>query len=211
MNIYKFNSTLRYFLIPKFIKYKISKKYKILNKFKLTNKSIVLDLGAHIGEVSEYFLKKNCIVHAYEPNKKCFEKLKKLSKYKNFKCHNIGLSNRKETKKLFTNDNRYFKYLSQGSSIFKLKYINSSQFQNCDFDTLDNILNDFKFVDLIKMDIEGSEYEIIDDLLNNINKFEICLIETHERKYKFFKKTHEEFIKKINKSGNKHKFRLNWV
>lgn len=207
----KFINILKHLLIPRYLKYKVSKKYKIVEEFFLDENSIVLDFGAHIGEVSEYFLKKKCKVYAYEPNKSCFAQLKKLTKYKNFSCFNIGLSDKKESKKLYLNNNKFFSYLSQGSSIFEEKYTNKKNYEDCEFDTIDNILKNYEYVHLIKIDIEGSEYKIIDDLIKNINKFEICLIETHEKKYKFFQKMHLEFIDKIDKSGFKEKIRLNWI
>lgn len=200
---------VKYIFIPRYFIYKFSKKYKILDKIQLDKDSIVIDFGAHVGEVSDYFLRKNCKVFAYEPCLSSFKNLKKLKKNKNFTCFNIGISNIKETKYLYNKFANRISFLSQGSSIFKSKYKNSQNFEKCNFDTLDNILKSFDHINLIKIDIEGSEYLIIDDLLKNVDKFDLCLIETHD-KYDFFNEMHLNFMNKINTSKHKHKFNLNW-
>ena len=195
--------------IPRYFIFRFSKKYKMLDNITINENSIVLDFGAHIGEVSDYFLRKNCKVFAYEPSLSSFKNLKKLEKNKNFKCFNIGLSNIKETKYLYNKFANNISFLSQGSSVFKKKYKNSKNYEKCSFDTLDNILKKFEYVNLMKIDIEGSEYLIIDDLLKNIDKFDLCLIETHD-KYDFFNEMHLDFLHKINSNKYKHKFNLNW-
>ena len=206
---YKIYLFVKYMFIPRYFIFRFSKKYKILDNIKINKNATVIDFGAHIGEVSDYFLRKDCKVYAYEPSLSSFKNLKKLEKNKNFKCFNLGLSNIKETKYLYNKFANNISFLSQGSSVFKNKYKNSKNYEKCIFDTLDNILNKFEYVNLIKIDIEGSEYLIIDDLLKNIDKFDLCLIETH-KKYDFFNEMHLEFLEKINSSKHKHKFNLNW-
>ena len=71
--------------IKNFINYKIRNPHsKAFNKFKsynLTNNSTVVDLGAHDGTISEFFLKKGCKVFAFEPNPFLYNKL--IEKKKN--------------------------------------------------------------------------------------------------------------------------------
>ena len=76
-------------------------------------------------------------------------------------------------------NDKYFQFISQGSSVFEKKKIKNFQFENCDFDTFDNILKNFKFVDFIKIDIEGSEYEIMPEIIKNKDKIKMVLCETH--------------------------------
>ena len=45
-------------LLPKYIKYKFSEKYKFLNQFNIKKNYLVVDVGAHVGEISEYFIEK---------------------------------------------------------------------------------------------------------------------------------------------------------
>ena len=53
-------------------------KLSFFNNYKFLNKeSIVLDIGANIGEVTDYISKKyNCNIYAYEPNPACFNHMK---------------------------------------------------------------------------------------------------------------------------------------
>ena len=60
-----------------------------------------------------------------------------------------------------------------------------------------------KKVDILKMDIEGSEYDVIDSILDSDVRIDQILIEFHERFFDDgFNKT-MDLIKKIEKKGYK--------
>jgi FkbM family methyltransferase len=58
-----------------------------------------------------------------------------------------------------------------------------------------------KHIDVLKMDVEGAEYDVIEDMLNtkiSINQF---LIEFHERLFENGKSKTQKIIKKLNSNG----------
>ena len=70
--------------LPRYFKYKYSKKYEFLNRFNIKNNFLVINLVAHVVEISEFFIKKGCKVITYGPNRYCYKKLCKLMIHDNF-------------------------------------------------------------------------------------------------------------------------------
>lgn len=132
------------------------------NKFRynydLNKDSIVFDVGGYEGNWSEKINK------LYEPNLFIFEPVikyynlitKNFNDNKNVKIHNFGLSN--ESKKIKIN------LLDDGSSIF----LGSSNREEIDLiDIVDFInQNNIEKVDLLKLNIEGSEYDVLEHLIS---------------------------------------------
>lgn len=72
------------------------------------------------------------------------------------------------------------------------------------------MLNKFNIIDLIKIDIEGYEYEILPFILKNKNKIKKVICELHgnpaKRKNIFLAKKYLQFIKKLKKIDPKKKW-----
>ena len=83
--------------------YSIKNKYKIFQNFNLNKNSLIIDIGANQGEVSQYFLDQfSCKIEAYEPNPHAFEKLSNRFRYNNnVKCYNKGVSTNHSNRKLY--------------------------------------------------------------------------------------------------------------
>lgn len=206
--------------ILNFINYKIFNPnrsiFKLFNKYELAQGSIVIDIGAHDGTISEFFLKKGCKVFAFEPNKFLYEKLKKKKiKYPNFECFNLGVNSTKGSFNLYLkkgakNSSNYF---SQSSSLLSDKFnVSKNKFIRVDCITFDEVFKITGNVKLVKIDIEGAEYKIYKQLVKNSNKFENCLMECHYSKLPLtYKKRHEQMVKYINSHVNRNKFNLDYL
>jgi len=152
--------------------------------FDLKDMKTVIDIGANAGLFSLYMLNNNCeCVYAIEPTSKAFGQLKKnLSKYKKAKLHNIAIYNKKGKMDItFTDSNSTI-------SGFNLENIEAGMYdernnsEEVEVDTLCNFIkeNDIANIDLIKIDVEGAEYDIIDSLSDdNILLSKNYLIEYH--------------------------------
>ena len=151
----------------------------------LSESSVVLDIGANIGNVSSFILeKKNSKVFAFEPNRLCFEIMKRrFIDDSRIKIYNVGISN-------FTGiSNFYLHENSKGiedfdcieSSSLKYRKDNVSKENNIKINVIHikEILSKFSKIDLIKIDIEGSEYEIIPFLISEKSKIKNVLCELH--------------------------------
>jgi len=199
------------------------KKIKIENYNNLENlsfinsKSIVLDIGANIGDVSEFIFKKyNCNIFSYEPNIACYNHMKKrFADYKKIKIYNYAISNFSGEGSLYfhrfaksNNDERYIEGASLRSDKdnidinknIKVKIINIKE-----------ILNAHEKIDLIKIDIEGSEYQIMPEIIKNRHLIKMVICELHgnpegkkignESKNKKFINEYYELIKTLKNNN----------
>ena len=160
---------------------------KIFNKIinKLNKKSIVLDIGANIGNVSNYILEKtNTTIFAFEPNRLCFEiMVRRLIDNERIKIYNLAVSNYQGMSELYLHKN------SKGINDFN--YIESSSLKNqkdnlakeskvmINVINISEILSKFNEIDLVKIDVEGSEYEILPALITEQHKIKNVLCEFH--------------------------------
>jgi FkbM family methyltransferase len=148
----------------------------IYNSLNIDNLNVVIDIGANVGLFTKYMLYKNAKkVFCYEPNKSAFDCLSK--NYQNNSSvflNNLAVS---------TNNDKLRLYLDVNNTLVSSAKRNTSDFYDVDSITLKQILtqHNLEKVDLIKIDIEGMEYELIahmeDDVFDKVNSF---IIEYHD-------------------------------
>ena len=163
---------------------------KVLNDLKLDQNSIVLDFGANVGDVSHYIYSKyQCNLFLYEPNPHCYQILKNRFKTNNkIKIFNKGVFNRTGFLDLY--------FHRDSKSVDDVRYNEaSSYFSNKDFISKDKkiltqvidikeVISDFDYIDLIKIDIEGAEYLILDEIIKNFKKINKVICELHGKPIK---------------------------
>jgi len=119
----------------------------------LDSDSLVIDLGANVGQFSEAITRDfKCRCYAIEAVPSVYSQLPENGLVKKF---NYAISDRNEPLKIYTSDNRECHSISQeAASIYGLQGEIS-----VDGITLETFLNDQKIelVDLLKIDIEGAE------------------------------------------------------
>jgi FkbM family methyltransferase len=127
--------------------------------YNLNRNSIVFDVGFYKGEFTgRIFRSYNCNIYAFEPVEKFY--MKGLANFPNKKIHlfNYGLGNKDEIKLMSIQED--------SSSLFKFENIIDVQiksFLNVLYCELDKHIN---FIDLIKINIEGAEYDLLDYMLD---------------------------------------------
>lgn len=138
---------------------------EVLSKL-ISSKDHVVDIGANIGNHTVAFSKISKKVYSFEAHPKTFEILKfNTNEYKNIKIFNLGISNRKG----------FLFFRNAKSTNIGGKKLRKSGSIKSQINTLDNIIKLDKKIKLIKIDIEGHEYEALigmKKLLNNNN----CLL-----------------------------------
>ena len=194
---------------------------------------IIFDVGCHTGNFTKNMIKlekkttNNSKYYLFDPNPKMQNFLKKLLEKENVNYFPLALDNSNEIKKFTIN--RYFE--ASGSSLKSAhredKMYNMSRkafmklFQpfskvqdyediNVQTQSLDNFckFNNIDRIDLLKLDTDGTEYEILlgaENLLSN-NKIGIIFTEISG-----FKKTFNDKVELIVNFLNKYNYRLEKV
>ena len=141
-------------------------------KYNLNKDSVVFDIGGYIGDFSEkIFNKFGCNIYLFEPSssfyKKCLERFKEN---KNILCFNYGLGNLNGDFVL-SNDN-------EASSI--KRKINTKKGETIKIKKISDIIEEQRInkIDLMKINIEGGEYELLsylitENLISKINNIQV--------------------------------------
>lgn len=142
--------------------------------YNLNENSVVLDLGGYKGEfASDIYNKYSSTIYVFEPILSFYEIIKnKFSNNSKVHVFPFGLGNKNEQMKISLTDN--------SSSV----YINSNQFELIQIKSIIDFMkeNNIVSVDLIKINIEGGEYDILETLIENnlINIFKNIQVQFHD-------------------------------
>jgi FkbM family methyltransferase len=190
-------------MIGKILKFGISivdskNKKKILNFFKKKFKNtslFILDVGSHHGETISFFSNNFDVsqIHGFEPSITNFYTLEKNTKnLKNIQIHNYGLGNKYgvfDFTQTSESSSSTFVQINEKSSYFKKKYLilnlgkkkNNLKKTQCFLETGKNFFqkNDLKYVDLLKIDTEGFEFEVLEGIDEHIKKIKFIYFEHH--------------------------------
>lgn len=140
--------------------------------------STAIDIGANIGNHSIEFSKYFSRVICFEPNPRTFDLLSANTKrLNNVSIHNFGCGLSVEKIKFFED----FDNLGGSSSVMEISGNNEIEIL---VKPLDDLLDDFNNLELIKIDVEGMEYSALKGAEKVISKFHptICL-EQHEDEF----------------------------
>lgn len=173
-------------------------------------KNIFLDCGAHKGESALMFLKrfKNSdifVIHSFECNPSSIEKFKSVHKgndkitlhEKAVWTHSAGLSfYLGESSGCSTIKSKRSGNLDKNNPIF-VESLSLSEFIKNNFDIEDNII--------LKIDIEGAEYEVLQDLIDTgtIKYIKQLFGEWHQHKIELPIDVHKKLIKSLSDEGLK--------
>ena len=149
----------------------------------------VLDLGANYGEFTRAFAEKGATVHAFEPDPVTFEILRKnCADLKNVHLYQQAVSDQAgmfQLTRMHPRRGQGHAQTSQGSSIvFDNKKMDKGDTVDVEvIDLLAFLRGLKKKPKLIKMDIEGAEWTILQAIYaqDALDLFDALFVETHER------------------------------
>lgn len=167
-------------------------------------KPIIFDCGANVGFATIYFkwLYPESEIYAFEPDKRTFEVLKKnilQNKLDKVYLFNVAISNRDGKIDFFID------LKNPGSVVMSTKRERTLKDKiTVDCISLSSLIKNKNIpkIDLVKMDIEGSEKEVIEDL-NNTNQLAkvMKLVIEYHHKIIGYKSNLSEFLKFFEKNG----------
>ena len=144
---------------------------------------IIIDVGANEGQSINRFslIFNDCIIHSFEPIKKCFDRMIKYYPNKKFIKNNYALSDKNTNKKFFINKHSYtssFSKINKNYNEFnkKNKIVKTSEVKTLTLDTYINLYN-IKKIDILKIDTQGHELHILKGAKNVLKKSIINFIE----------------------------------
>lgn len=184
---------------------------------KLDTDSLVIDLGANVGLVTELLAKTGAEVIAFEPNKFALSNLNLVSeRFHNIQVKPFAAGIKDEKVKLFLHKDSIdsSEDLSQSSSLMDDKPNVSTELteevNEIDFAEFLQRIN--RKINLIKIDIEGYEIDLLNHLLdkNSLKFIDKVYVETHERKFTALEKPTYELKDRIEREGLSQKFFFDW-
>lgn len=142
--------------------------------YNLNRNSIVFDVGGYKGDWSKkIFQKHECNLYVFEPVDIFYTGIKnRFKKNKKIKVYNFGLFSKNLTTRIsFDNDSS--SVYKENKSSKDIKLVKASEFLSS---------MNFKQIDLIKINIEGSEYELMNNLIDSgwIEKTKNIQIQFHD-------------------------------
>jgi len=180
-------------------------------------KKIGIDCGANVGLVTQDLLNHCDHVYCFEPNPFAFKVLEsRLSGLKNVTCFNKAVLDRQDKVKLFFHENSHKNEVewSTGSSlldfkgnVLKEKFIEVEAVDLCQFiKKLDSP------IEILKIDVEGVEYGIVNKLIDTELIYDIknVFVEVHAKKIPELKEKEEQLKKRIADLNLKN-INLDWV
>lgn len=209
-----FLKKFRYFRLLNYVINSNYIKYKVFNK--LSKDSIVVDIGAHIGQVTQYIDDKfSSKIYCYEPNNEIFKILKNNFLYKNnIELNNVAVSDSKKndslfftsTKKNLGDVNESLKYSIEN----RKKNISNENFIKIKVITISELLNRFKKIDLIKINIEGHEYKILPEIIKNKHKIGKVVCQLHGDYVNHLNDVHNDLLNELDELDLLHKWFYEW-
>lgn len=118
--------------------------------------SSLVDVGANIGNHSLFFGDLFKKIYSFEPNPTTYEILKINTENKNISTFNRGLGSKKDKLILFESLEN-----NGGSSLHMDKSAHEGKTYMVDIDTLDNFDFSNELVSVIKIDVEGHEFDVL--------------------------------------------------
>lgn len=174
-----------------------------INDTLLDPESIVYSFG--IGQDISFDLEvinnHKCKVYGFDPTPKSISWVKEQQFPENFIFEGIGIGKVTETANFNLPKNENF----VSGSLYEHEDVNPNNHVLVQLETLPYIANKLrhKTIDVLKMDIEGAEYDIIDNVLNSNIPIKQILLEIHARFFKNGKEKTELLLEKLRKNGYK--------
>lgn len=177
---------------------------------------IAIDCGANVGKVTKQLAQRGATVHAFEPDPAAFGQLRQnVAAYGQVVLHQTAVAAREGTLPLYfrTERNEDPVMYSVGSTLIREKTdVSADGFCEVKVERLADFIRQFDRIRLLKLDIEGAECEVLEDLLQEslLDRIDLVFVETHEE---WIPETSARLnaIRERLVDGGHHNVFLNWI
>jgi FkbM family methyltransferase len=149
---------------------------------------ILIDCGANVGSITKKFSNTEATVYSFEPDPRSFAQLaKSIGEKQNVHLYNTAVGIEKSTIS-FYRDSSFMQepdHASLASSVFPRRDRPQEKITVDVIDFLDFVRKLPQKVSILKMDIEGAEVAILEQLFlqNLVQRFKYIFVETHELQF----------------------------
>jgi FkbM family methyltransferase len=184
---------------------------------------VVMDCGANVGDVARVLATTGATVHAFEPDPYAFKKLTAVAEdFDNIVLHNAAVGTKAGSIQLMraTNFDDNPNSASVKSTIISGGRMIDENTENAVevemvsiFDFIDDIAVKHGQVSFLKMDIEGAELDILEQMLaqNTFEKVRLTVAETHEQKFKELRPRFRALRDAVSQAHPQTKVNLDWI
>lgn len=158
--------------------------FDMLRETQIKPSDVFVDIGANMGQELHFLAPMGIQVYSYEPHPVFFEHLKRAyGNYKNVKLYNVAVSNINGVTGLRCQNSPT--EINAGASIKKKRNCMDEPSYEVETikasDEIKRILQNFDRIKVLKMDIEGSEYDVLLDILDKglMEKVDFLYFEDH--------------------------------
>ena len=177
---------------------------------------IAIDCGANVGLFTTRMAESGATVYAFEPNAAAYDQLlRNTARYPNVKAIRAAVTARPGSVQLYLHkwDAEDPVHWSTGSSLLKAKKnVSGENFAIVDGVSLAHFIRELgQRVSILKMDVEGAEVEVLNQLLDEGLHTEIshAFVEVHDRKVRELVEPTRLLRERLDRLGATH-FRLDW-
>mgnify|MGYP005826562025 FL=1 len=189
------------------------------HEFKFDDGAIAIDCGANVGEVVDFLLKAKLKVYAFEPNMYAYNVLeRRFRDNPDVFCIPKGVTNSAKTgpAKLYFHERAnedQVKYSTGCSAASDKNNIDKDNFMVVEMVGISDFIKSLdKPVSMLKIDVEGTEADILNDLFDSGLIYEIkqIFVETHEEKVPSSREPMILIRERIEKEALEH-VHLEWI
>jgi FkbM family methyltransferase len=138
-------------------------------------------IGKDISFDRKIISKHKCQVFGFDPTPKSIEYIRSLSKEPLFSFYDFGISTQTGIEKFFLPKNEK----AVSGSLTLSKFVSEEKLIKVEMKSFDDISKKLghQHIDVVKMDIEGAEYEVLETLISTKVTIHQLLVEFHDRFY----------------------------
>lgn len=173
-----------------------------------------MDVGANVGVMSQYFLDRGAKVLAFEPNQHARKVLEaRIGTHPSLTVSDAAVATSQGSSRLYLHENHREDEVvwSSGSSLLSTKSNVSEDYDLVPTVDIAEVLNGLPPIKLIKIDVEGTEYELIDQIMTAERLPEYLICESHHYKNPDLKEKFERTHNMLIEQKLSPKWTMDWI